>query len=285
MINTLLFLITFCIAMLSTLSAIGFYFIKSEFIIHNFFSSISEFSSIFIIIVFIFYLILAIKKIKQEIKNRQDKVYQQAILCKQKQEDNIKIITSHAQEYQTETLAFLEQIYTDLKEERLDEIKKILESTKSCIRANRIPIYCDHMLINSILQVKLENAKKANINMDYRISIDQIKPFPFPDTVISSLLFNLLDNGIESCISSNSKQANIVFYMEYKKNFLLLKMTNSKDSTKAYDRKTSKEDKRHHGFGLSIIKSIATDYNGNTSFEDKGSYFESKVLLKIPTKD
>ena len=101
-----------------------------------------------------------------------------------------------------------------------------------------------------------------------------------PSSELSSIFFNLLDNGIESCNASGSEAPFISVTSKMSAGFLTVHMKNSKDPAQPYNHKTSKKDIPNHGFGLSIIEDICAKNDGSCQWIDNGDTFDSVVMLR-----
>lgn len=105
----------------------------------------------------------------------------------------------------------------------------------------------------------------------------------FSSSVLISLFSNLLDNAIESCQMASSLNPKIELSIDYKGDFLIIFMQNTKETALIFNslaRKTTKSDSLSHGFGLSIIEEIVKSYDGFCEWEDRGNIFESRIMLR-----
>lgn len=65
------------------------------------------------------------------------------------------------------------------------------------------------------------------------------------------------------------------------KNYLVIRMQNSKNPKQEFTHATTKEDFSSHGLGLSIIEEICQRYDGVYEWKDQGEEFVSAVLLRL----
>ena len=98
-----------------------------------------------------------------------------------------------------------------------------------------------------------------------------------------TIISNLLDNAIESCIKYNGNKF-ISLKILHEKEYILINVINTTSNTKVnYNGsalKTSKEDKENHGLGTQIINDIAYKYNGNVKYEIVDNQFIANVMLE-----
>lgn len=162
------------------------------------------------------------------------------------------------QEYEKAT-AYISQLTSDFQQERFHPI-------------------CSDNLLNAILAHKQALAESHNIKVDYKILLPENSRILPSD--LSSVFFNLMDNGIDGCTRCGATQPFIHLTAGFASDFISIQMTNSKDPKEVFNSKTTKKDAFAHGFGLSIIQDICEKNDGSCQWEDKGDVFESRVLLR-----
>lgn len=153
-----------------------------------------------------------------------------------------------------------------------------LKETISNFQQERYHPCCQDNLLNAILDGKKKLASREHIQVDYEILLPE--NCRIPDTDLSSVIFNLLDNGIDACVHSNSRDPFIRLSLYQNKDFLTFHMENSKNPDTPFSHKTTKEDTQSHGLGLSIIEEICSKYDGTYQWQDLGNTFDSVVLLR-----
>lgn len=142
-------------------------------------------------------------------------------------------------------------------------------------------ICCTNSIVDGILQSKKSECIQHNISFEYTILFPEKNDFSF--SVLISLFSNLLDNAIESCQMASSLNPKIELSIDYKGDFLIIFMQNTKETALIFNslaRKTTKSDSLSHGFGLSIIEEIVKSYDGFCEWEDRGNIFESRIMLR-----
>lgn len=194
---------------------------------------------------------------------------------RKKQEEELEAIKENAEEFQDEIKKTLKSISGMLENNDIDHAKETLIQLSEHFESVRMHPICADSLMNAILQSKREYANTLGIDVHYHVVTEYANRF---DTDLSAVLFNLLDNGIEACsqCSDSSLSLSISDHMGY----LHIKMINSKQEKK-FTGETTKEDKVHHGYGLSIITDIANKHDGSVQWIDNGDTFTSLVMLKV----
>ena len=121
-------------------------------------------------------------------------------------------------------------------------------------------------------------AEQAGIHVDYQIFLPEKSMIQPSD--LSSVLFNILDNAIEACRSSEDLKKNLSLSLTTSKGFLSILVRNTKDPQIVFNHSTTKKNSVHHGLGLSIIEDICRKYDGSWQWNDCGDTFESVILLR-----
>lgn len=194
---------------------------------------------------------------------------------RKKQETELKVMKDNAEEFQDEIKKALKAVSEMLENNDVDQAKEILMQLSNHFESVRMHPICSDSLMNAILQSKKDYANTLGIDVHYHVVTEYANSF---DTDLSAVLFNLLDNGIEACSQCNNSSLSLSIsdHMGY----LHIKMINSKQEKK-FTGETTKEDKVHHGYGLSIITDIANKHDGSVQWIDNGDTFTSLVMLKV----
>lgn len=193
---------------------------------------------------------------------------------RKKQEEELKAIKENAEDIENKIKKDLKTV-SEMLDTNVEDAKETLIQLSDHFESVRMHPICADSLMNAILQSKREYANTLGIDVHYHVMTEYANKF---DTDLSAVLFNLLDNGIEACSQCNdsSLSLSISDHMGY----LHIKMVNSKQEKK-FTGETTKEDKVHHGYGLSIITDIANKHDGSVQWIDNGDTFTSLVMLKV----
>ena len=173
----------------------------------------------------------------------------------------------------------LKTLYSLLEQNDLENAQKILG--EPIILSNADTICCTNAIVDGILRSKKIECIQYNISFEYSILFPEKNEFSF--SVLISLFSNLIDNAIESCQMAAVKNPKIRLSIDYKGDFLVIFMQNTKAKSVIFDssiKQTTKRDSRSHGFGLSIIEDIVKSHDGFCEWNDLGNIFESHVMLR-----
>ena len=185
-----------------------------------------------------------------------------------------------------QTLSLQENVQRDLHtyetlmdNGQYEEAAHYLERLTFTFQKERFHPICGDNLINAILDSKRQTASQYNIRTSFQLLLPEKMKIETSD--LSSIFFNLMDNGIESCQNSHSSDPFIQITASQNANFLTIHMTNSKDPSYKFNHKTNKTDSWAHGFGLAIIEEIASKYDGSCQWIDGGDVFKSVVMVEV----
>ena len=162
-----------------------------------------------------------------------------------------------------------------------DNFVNILEDIDAELDKVNTNIYSKNEILNTVLLLKKIEAKKFDINMVYKIdksiSLDSMK-----DSDVCKLFSNLLDNSIEASKKTDDKK--ILLKLCKRNDYIVLICENT---YKEELRKnilgflTTKENKKEHGYGIKIIKSISDKYGGEMNIQAKNGSFKVIMVFYI----
>lgn len=241
--------------------------------------------ALFCQIMLLFFLALTYRRIyllaRRSLKNAQEEAKFQALQKQEQlQKEQEQLFVSRKQEtlaFQQATIRKLQTLQNYLKTNEYNKIQDYLPAITDDFQRERFHPICQDSLINAILADKRFLAMQKNIKVTYEVLLPEKSNIPSSE--LSSIFFNLLDNGIESCSASGSESLFISVTSKMSAGFLTVHMQNSKDPARPFNHKTSKKDILNHGFGLSIIEDICEKNDGSCQWIDNGDTFETVVLL------
>lgn len=200
------------------------------------------------------------------------------IELQEKQANNLAIIRENSQLFRSEVTKELDSIRILLVQNQSELASTKLQELTTHFESIRPRPICSDFLLNAILQSKHDVASKMNITVNYHILLP--KSMNFEATVLSSIFFNLLDNGIEACMRSNAESPFLTLVVKSQANFLHINMENSKNPAERFDRTTKKSDTSLHGYGLAIIEDIVNTHDGSCKWIDNGNTFQSLLIIR-----
>lgn len=136
--------------------------------------------------------------------------------------------------------------------------------------------YTNNPILNYLLNQKAQQARENNIQMEIKAFIPA--NFHVENSIIASLLGNLIDNAINACIRQSDFEKKITISLKLSNNNLIISINNTFDSNEVLTRRW----RMKGGIGLKSIKKIVDEHNGLYNYwVDDNIYHVSVVLMKV----
>ena len=192
----------------------------------------------------------------------------------------IKELSSRSSDKLQDFYVHLARLESHISRKEYPEAKAYIEQLSRQYLPGNPSRFCSDPFLNTLLSVKAEEAEKNHIQTDFQIFLPPVNSFGRLDPPeLSSILLNLLDNGIEGCQDSGSAQPFLRLELSCRSGILRIRMENSKNPAVTFTGTTTKSNRSFHGFGLKIIEQIVKDHQGECIWRDKGTCFESQLTL------
>ena len=140
-------------------------------------------------------------------------------------------------------------------------------------------------LIDYLLTQKAAELRADGIRVCFEVVIPPDLPFDAKDLL--GLLSNLLDNAAEASHNEPVGEAEVQLSMRVARGYLSIKVSN-RCSTDVLARnprlRTTKLNRRDHGVGLRVVRSITDRYDGSFSTAMDCGYFVAHALLAMPAE-
>ena len=163
---------------------------------------------------------------------------------------------------------------------KYDEAHKICQKVTNKFSSGGTIVNTDNSLLNAVLNVEIEKARLHGISVKLKIS-DNMKQFNNESDIIS-IIVNIFDNAISYLTNHETKNKEIIFSIERTGFYSIIKCNNKiveSVLSKNPLLQTDKKNKRNHGKGISIVKSIAQKYGGDVVISEKNNEFIVSVIL------
>lgn len=140
--------------------------------------------------------------------------------------------------------------------------------------------------IDAVVNAKINEAKKENIEFSYQINL--IKALPIESIDICAILANQIDNAFDACklIPDISQRKTEVHIWQPTEEVVIFKVSNFtvrnpfEHNEELHTTKTDK--RREHGYGLQSIRESAAKYEGTLDNTYQNGMFISTVSVVIP---
>jgi len=156
---------------------------------------------------------------------------------------------------------------------RIDSIQNSLVET-SFLASTGIPP------VDAVIAAKKAKANENKIEIIHKVLIADVIEVDQFDLAI--LIANALDNAIEGILRADDVSRQVILNMTNVADYITLHVENYASASVRSDFKTSKSDKKNHGFGLMQMRSIAAKYNGDMypRYNLETGKFTLSVLLR-----
>lgn len=185
---------------------------------------------------------------------------------------NIRIIRHETRNHFTLLSALLQQKkYNELQtyfDEYLSETTYLLSSVSS-----------GNDVVDAILNQELWKIRKQQIPVDMKAELPSSLQIHMSD--LGAVLFNSIDNALDASLRTQSPF--IFVELCKRKNYLMITVKNKVDDDIMQSNPklhTTKSSSDLHGNGISIIKNIASKYEGDVTFSQNNNFFQISVMLK-----
>ncbi len=169
-------------------------------------------------------------------------------------------------------------------EDRFDELKVFLEEYSEKTETEKLPVFCENVIANSIIGYYCLRAKESGITFKSRCDI--VKADILSDSDLCIVLGNSLENAVHACKQiENGDLKFITVEVAKLKRQWLLKVKNSYSGiiTIKDGRFISSKGENLHGLGISNIKKVIESYGGFVKIEYNENEFT--LMAAVPEKN
>ena len=172
-------------------------------------------------------------------------------------------------------LRTLTALYKNAKQE---ELGRYLEETSGRIENTRKEICTGNLPMDSLLNLKLDEMKRAGICCTADVLIPSDLEFPLTEMIV--IIGNLFDNAREACLRMKEQQSREVnFSMCFTDGILLIHMDNPYSE---FSLRTRKAEKSLHGLGLKNIAGTVDRLHGLMSYSAEDHLFSVDISVRFP---
>lgn len=175
------------------------------------------------------------------------------------------------------TLTVLQSLNAQRKPAQIDAyINDYLDTTHTSAAF----VSSENEYANAIINAKTQEARSHGIDVKIVITSPIVSNDPVD---ICNVLGNLFDNAIAACLkATESPRISLHIYDQGDETIFCMKNSIA-HSVLEYnpELKTSKEDKRSHGYGTQIIREIAAKHQGFADFYEENSEFCCNVVMYL----
>ena len=175
------------------------------------------------------------------------------------------------------TLRVIQTLNREANSQEIDNyINEYLETQNRSVRI----ISTDNEYVNAIINSKIAIASKENIE----ITVNTISDIKCSNNIdLCNIIGNLFDNAIEACLLCESNRSIYLEISKENENTTIFMKNSIRESVldKNPNLTTTKKNKRQHGYGIKIIRDLASKYNGFADFYEEKGLFCCNVVLNL----
>lgn len=164
----------------------------------------------------------------------------------------------------------------ELKSGKIENAISELQNSMDITERSSKVIDTGHPSIDAIIENELNKCDELKISTD--ISYQYAEPITANEIELAVIVGNIIDNAIEACQKVTNLNKEIWGSITVDKQNIIINIKNTAESSN--NLKTSKANKKSHGYGLKSIKHIAKKYNGYAKFSFENNTFTSYVILE-----
>lgn len=166
-----------------------------------------------------------------------------------------------------------------LRERKLDELEAYLNHYQASLPIEQPLFYCRHFATNALLGYFAQHAQAQDISMN--IQVDLPEHVPIPETDLSVVLGNLLENAINACGKAEGIERRITVRGVSQPSAIFFEIINNYAAPlKQDDRgKLLSTKSKSHGLGLDSVSAIVKNHNGMMEIDTSDQQFRVSVLL------
>lgn len=230
--------------------------------------------SIIVLMIFCILLYFLFEFILRDSENRTHELMViQQLKYQRKNMEDIKELNEEMRKIKHDLKHQLSYIVEGLKDQKVDEMIKMLETSYKEIDKTNIISFSDNETLNYILQSKNKFAMQKGVKLRCEITYENSSIMKDEDLII--LLGNLLDNAVENTYEGGE----VLLKITKDKGLLHIKISNPVLTDEVDTSVTSKQDKRNYGFGMKSIYKIIDKYDGSLEKNVHDGVFLIDILM------
>lgn len=254
---------------------------NSKYIIFSNIVYLTNYISIFLLILFVLYIKTTHERMEQLLKSEQ--------LLKESQVNYYKQVLKKelsTRKYRHDMVNHLVYIQEILNKNKVDDAQKYLSHILGGFKKIQNSYYATgNEMVDTIM-----NHFFGMLPDDVEITIKGRCPVEInmKDTDVCTVFSNVFQNAVEEIIENEIKDAKVMIEVQKGKQYAGYKVKNSlitKIDEKSIDRnglpKSHKDDKKNHGIGMLNVRKAVERYNGKFEWYQEQGYFCVKIVLPV----
>jgi signal transduction histidine kinase len=161
------------------------------------------------------------------------------------------------------------------------KLRDYLRDYESESGAQARTVLCDNLIADAILQYYANLCRQADIRFDAAVELPP--QLPIPDTVLSIVMGNLLENACDACAAQRAPAPYVRVTGRYRQDRFMLRVENSYDNPlRSRGERFLSTKHAGEGMGTQSVRHMARDYGGTVSYKGADQVFTASVILNAP---
>lgn len=162
-----------------------------------------------------------------------------------------------------------------------EELETYLYNLKASSHLSSKLTFCNHLIIDTVLRMYHDIAFDSGI--EFNVEVQLLQSVTISDIDISSVLSNLLENGIEATNKLSQDKRKIDIQIKSINDYFSIIVSNTFDGNYLYkdNRWISSKENNRFGLGLSSVETICEKHHGFALFEPKNDVFYSTIVIPM----
>lgn len=173
-------------------------------------------------------------------------------------------------------------VHTLIKEGNAQAALDHIEGNLELLESFAVFVKSENPIVNAVVNAKFSEAKTFGIDCSCICGTD----FGHIDNLdLCRLLSNLLENAVTACKQSRSEHPSIMLSLLSDESSYSIDLKNTIDTSVLESNPqllTTKKNRNDHGYGINIIKEIASKYDGYCDFYEESGMFCCRIILNSP---
>lgn len=163
-----------------------------------------------------------------------------------------------------------------------DKLREYLQGYKKSLPGDDAVLYCEHDAVNILLLYFGQQARERQVEFSVSASIP--KQVGIPDSALSVLMGNLLENALEACVEVGNEPPRISVKVKARADAVFVRIENTCDREVVPDEDGRYRSTKHEGWGVGLesVKNIVAQYEGMLEIESGEGSFCVSALLNVP---
>lgn len=167
-----------------------------------------------------------------------------------------------------------------LQQGQIEEALALLESSHEDLERTATHPYCLNPIINAIISIYFEKAKKLSVRTSHKISFPQ--SLPSIESPLAYVLANLLENAIQASATMPKEKRTVDLTLLMKGNQIALSVVNPYDTPIHFDENGyPKADKEGHGFGMVSIARFLDAHHAYKNFTQEDGIVRFEAYFTV----